>query len=88
MHKAPALTLPRSPGIHHEWLQGILANKQPLAYFVYSAPFTETMLLGNVAMRLGRRIEWDAENLRVKNDGNADQYLKKEYRRGFELPRA
>ena len=46
------------------------------------------MLLGNVAMRLGRRIEWDAANLRVKNDGNADQYLKKEYRRGFELPRA
>ena len=86
--KAPAQTLPRSPGIHQEWLNGILANKQPLANFEYSAPFTETMLLGNVAMRLGRRIEWDAANLRVKNDGNADQYLKKEYRRGFELPRA
>ena len=58
-----------------------------MASFEYSAPFTETMLLGNVALRLGRRLEWDAAAMRVTNDANAEQFLKKEYRRGFELTR-
>ena len=83
----PEQTLPRSPGIHDEWLDGIVAGSQPMASFEYSAPFTETMLLGNVALRLGRRLEWDAAAMRVTNDANAEQFLKKEYRRGFELTR-
>ena len=83
----PEQTLPRSPGIHDEWLDGIVEGSQPMASFEYSAPFTETMLLGNVALRLGRRLEWDAAAMRVTNDANAEQFLKKEYRRGFELTR-
>ena len=83
----PAPSLPRSPGIHDEWLQGILDNTQPLACFDYAAPLTEAMLLGNVALRAGKRIEWDAGAMRVPNWPDAERFLKKEYRRGFELPR-
>jgi len=81
----PAQTLPRSPGIHQEWLEGILTGKQPMANFEYAAPFTESILLGNLALRCGKRIEWDAANLRVTNDDYANSLVQKEYRRGFEL---
>ncbi len=81
----PPQTLPRSPGIHQEWLDGIVAGKQPLANFEYAAPFTESILLGNLALRCGKRIEWDAANLRVTNDDYANSLVSKEYRRGFEL---
>lgn len=83
----PEPFLPRSPGIHEEWLQGILSDTQPVANFEYAAPFTESMLLGNVAMRAGERIEWDADRLRVTNSRQAQQWIDKEYRRGFELTR-
>lgn len=86
--KPPARTLPRSPGHHDEWLQGILAGRQPLANFEYAAPLTEAMLLGNVAIRAGKRIEWDAANMRVSNAPDAERFLRKQYRRGFELPKA
>lgn len=82
----PPQTLLRSPGIHDEWLQGIIAQKQPMANFEYAAPFTESILLGNLALRSGQRIEWDAENLRVTNSELAQSFVSKEYRRGFELP--
>jgi len=81
----PAPFLPRSPGIHDEWLAGILAGKQPMANFEYAAPFTEAMLLGNLAVRSGQRIEWDAANLRVTNSEAAQRFVTKDYRRGFEL---
>jgi len=83
--KPPTPFLPRSPGIHEEWLQGILSGTQPMANFEYAAPFTEAMLLGNLAVRSGERIEWDAANLRVTNSARAQRFVQKDYRRGFEL---
>ena len=81
----PAPTLPRSPGIHDEWLQCIVAKTQPMANFAYAAPFTESMLLGNLALRTGERIEWDAVAMKVKNSSRAQELVGKQYRRGFEL---
>ncbi|MCU0867198.1 MAG: Gfo/Idh/MocA family oxidoreductase [Planctomycetes bacterium] len=83
--EAPAQVLPRSPGVHDEWLQGILNKTQPMANFEYAAPFTEAMLLGNLALRTGQRIEWDAAALRVTNSEVAQRLIGKTYRRGFEL---
>ncbi|MCA8950080.1 MAG: Gfo/Idh/MocA family oxidoreductase [Planctomycetes bacterium] len=81
----PEPSLPRSPGIHAEWLQGIRDNVQPMANFEYAAPFTEAMLLGNLAMRAGQRIEWDAAAMKVTNLEAAAAWITKQYRRGFEL---
>jgi hypothetical protein len=57
-----------------------------MANFEYAAPFTEAMLLGNLAVRSGQRIEWDSPNLRVKNSDKAQRLsCRRTYRRGFEL---
>ena len=81
----PPQTLPRSPGVHAEWLECIATGKQPVANFEYAGPLTETILLGNVALRAGERIEWNASDLRVTNSPAAQQLISKSYRRGFEL---
>jgi len=76
----------RSPGIYQEWLDGIFSGTQPAAGFEYAAPFTEAILLGNVALRTGKRIEYDADSGTAPGCPEAEQFLRKQYRRGFELP--
>ena len=56
----PKPTLPRSPGHHAEWIEACKTGKPTGTNFDYSAQLTELVLLGNVALRAGRRIEWDA----------------------------
>ena len=56
-----------------------------MANFDYAAPFTEAMLLGNLAVRTGQRIEWDSETMRVVNSEAAQRLMQKQCRRGFEL---
>lgn len=80
----PYLTRPES---HHiEWLNAIRNGTPTGSNFAYAGPLTETVLLGNVSYRLGgKKLEWDAENLKVTNAPEADQYLKREYRKGWTL---
>ena len=84
-YKRPAKTLPRSPGHHQEWIQAC-KDKNPkgaMAGFEYSGPFTESLLVGNLAVRLGKRIEWDSRNMKATNAPEADKYINKEYRKGW-----
>ena len=46
---------------------------------------TETVLLGVVAYRVGKKLEWDAEKLKATNCSEADAYVRKQYRKGWEL---
>jgi hypothetical protein len=41
------------------------------------------VLLGNLALRLGKTIEWDSEHLRARNAPEASQFIKKQYRAGW-----
>jgi len=62
--KPPTQTLPRSPGHHQEWLNACKGGPPAMSNFVdYSGILTEAVLLGNVAMRAGKRVVWDAEKL-------------------------
>jgi predicted dehydrogenase len=74
-------------GQKREWVQAIAANKPELAYsnFDFAAMLTETILLGNVAMRVAKKLEWDGPELRVKNAPEAAQFIKTEYRKGWTL---
>jgi predicted dehydrogenase len=82
----PAPTLPRSPGHHAEWIRACKGGPPAMSNFVdYASALTETVLLGNVAIKLGTRIEWDSEHLRVTNNPRATQLIRREYRRGWEL---
>ncbi len=76
-------------GIGHqaEWIQACKDNKpeDALAGFEYSAPFTEGMLVGNLAVRLGKRIEWDIDEMKAPNAPEADVLINKQYREGWEV---
>jgi hypothetical protein len=83
-YKAPKPTLPRSNGHHRDWLDASKGGKQASANFEYGAALTEVGLLGLVAMRLERKMYWDAKAMKAVNDTEADQYLKESYRSGWE----
>ena len=84
----PPKMLERSPGHVKEWVMAA-KGEAPLDYpgsnFSYAGPFTEAVLLGNVALRMGRRLEWDGPNMRVTNLPEANQYITKEYREGWRV---
>jgi predicted dehydrogenase len=81
----PAPSLPRSPGHHREWLDACKGGKPPGSNFAYGARLTEIVLLGVLALRTGRRIEWDAANLKAKGVPKAEAIIKEDYRKGWEV---
>ena len=83
--KAPEPFLPRGVNHYQEWIRACKGGPKPLANFDYSGPLTETILLGNVAARAGRKLFWDGPNLKVTNAPEANEYLKREYREGWRL---
>lgn len=81
----PAKTIPRSPGHRLEWILACKAKRpqDAKAGFEYSGPFTEALLVGNLATRLQKRIEWDAVAMRATNAPEAEGLIRKHYRAGF-----
>jgi predicted dehydrogenase len=84
--RLPEPTIPRPAGHHEDWLQAIRAGKAAGSSFGYGGPLTEIPLLGNVAYRAGAKVEWDAAALKARHLPEADRYIRKEYRKGWELP--
>jgi hypothetical protein len=85
--KQPEPSLPRTKGHFTEWVEGIRANDphKPMSNFQYAGRLTETVLLGVVALKAGKRIEWDAEEMRAKNCPEASDYIRRDYRRGYSI---
>ncbi|MEK7753092.1 MAG: Gfo/Idh/MocA family oxidoreductase [Acidobacteriota bacterium] len=83
----PPQTLPRSPGHHKEWIEACKAGKPQDAKsgFWYAGPFVEALLVGNLAVRLKTRVEWDSRTMRSPNCPEADNYITKFYRAGWGL---
>jgi len=87
-YKRPAKTIPRSPGIHEEWIAAIKTGKKSTTDFSYSGALTETMLLGNAALRAAGEnvvLRWDSAAMRFTNSETANQYLRMPYREGWSL---
>lgn len=80
-------SIPRVKNEDKEWLDAILAGKpdQPLSNFSRSGPFTEMVLLGNLAIRLGKPIHWDSQKLRATNAPEATALIQRAYRKGWEI---
>ena len=84
--KQPPSTIARSLGHKIEWLNAIKGGPPAGCNFPdYGGPLAEVVLLGNLAIRVGKKLEWDGVNLKAKNAPEADQYIKREYRKGWEL---
>ncbi len=84
-YRPPEPSIPPSPGHHQEWIAACKTGSPTTCNFDYSGAVTETVLLGNVAYRVGRKLEWDAANMKFPNCPEADKYLQREYRAGWTL---
>jgi len=83
--KAPEPFLPRDVNHYEEWIRACKGGPRPSANFDYSGPLSETILLGNVAARAGKKLFWDGPNFKVTNMPEADKYLRRKYREGWTL---
>lgn len=79
-------SLPRVENEDDEWLAAIRGGPSALSNFDYAGPFTEVVLLGNLAVRLGQKINWDAASLKAIGLPAADNFIRSEYRKGWEIP--
>jgi hypothetical protein len=85
-YKRPEKTLPRClNGHHNEWIEACKGGSKPGSNFDYAGPMSEAVLLGNIAIRVGKRIEWDAAQMKITNVPEANAFMKQEYREGWSL---
>ena len=81
----PSPSIPDSIGHHNEWIVACKTGSPTSCDFSYGGILTEAVLLGNVAYRSGHKLEWNGPLLKVKNSRQAMNYLRSEYRKGWEL---
>ena len=85
-YKRPEETIPRIKTSHEQdWANACKTGKQPGASFDYSGPLTEMVLLGNIAKRMNRRLDWDDKNMKITNIPEANKYVCPQYRSGWTL---
>ena len=80
-----AESIPRSPGHYQEWIDAIKGGRPAYSNFDIAAYLTEIILLGCVALRVGKKLEWDGPKMKAKNAPEAAQYVKRQYREGWKL---
>jgi predicted dehydrogenase len=81
----PQPTIPRSKGHHRDWLDACKGGAPASSHFEYGARLTELSLLGTLALRLGRRVDWDAQRMEVTGIADAEPMIREPYRAGWEL---
>jgi predicted dehydrogenase len=87
-----AKTIPRVGSCYKEWIEACKGGKTPGSNFDYAGPLAESVLLGNVALRVGLRedltlskLRWDSAALKFTNLDDANKYVRREYRAGWSL---
>ncbi|MEM9282914.1 MAG: Gfo/Idh/MocA family oxidoreductase, partial [Verrucomicrobiota bacterium] len=71
---------------YHDWIDGCILEEQPSDGFEYGGLLTETILLGNIAIRFpGERLKWDAEKMEFPEQQEANRWVSREYREGWEI---
>ena len=81
----PPRKLERSPGHHKEWINACKGGEKAGSDFSFAGPLTEMVLLGNIAIRTGKKLIWDSESFKITNVTEANDYLHTEYRKGWTL---
>lgn len=71
---------------YHHFVDDCLGGERTESHFAQSGPMAEAILLGTVAIRVpGVKLEWDAANLKIPNYPEAEQYLGRKYRDGWNM---
>lgn len=69
-----------------QYVEAVRGNGQTSAPFSYSGPLTEMVLLGCLATRFPKTdLKWDTKALKVTNHDEANKYVRRTYRKGFEV---
>ena len=84
-YEFPPEFLPRSPGHYRDWIRACKGGVPACSNFNVAAPFTEWIALGALAIRLNTRLEWDAENMQITNNSEANQLLRPFVRPGWSI---
>ncbi len=82
----PKVEFPRSPGHFEEWVRAIKGGEPAMSNFPgYASRLTQTILLGNLAVWAGKKVEWDSKNLKSTNMPELDEIIRPTYRSGYTL---
>jgi predicted dehydrogenase len=84
-YSPPPPSLPRTPEHHAEWIAACKGGPPTQSNFDYASRLTESLLVGLLAVRLGRRIDWEADAMKAKSCPEADPFIKPQLRQGWEL---
>ena len=84
-YEFPPEVLPRSPGHYRDWIRSCKGGVPACSNFSVSAPFTEWIALGSIAIRTNSKLDWDSENLQITNNNDANQLLKPFVRDGWKI---
>ena len=76
-------TLKRVPGIHNDWVNGIRNSEMTVSDFSYSGPLTESIILGTLAIRTGKGLEWNAKDMKISGNKEAAALIDVEARKGW-----
>jgi predicted dehydrogenase len=83
--KRPDPFIPDSIGHHREWVEACKTGGPTTCNFDYAGALTEAALLSNVALRTGKKLNWDAKALKAVGCPEADALIRREYRKGWTL---
>ncbi|MHC4475407.1 MAG: Gfo/Idh/MocA family protein [Planctomycetota bacterium] len=81
----PPKTLPRVEGHREDWIQACKGGKPACSNFDYAGPLTEVVVLGNLAIRTRKKLDWDGPNMKCTNVPEANDYVRRQYRAGWTL---
>ncbi len=85
-HPRPPQVLKRSPGHFQDWIRACKGGEPACSNFTIAGPYTEWMLLGAISWRFPHeKLLWDGKNLRFTNNEKANEFIKPNFRKGWEL---
>jgi predicted dehydrogenase len=71
---------------YHHFVDACLGGEKTESHFAQTGPMTEAILLGTVAIRVpGQKLEWDSTHLKVRNEHEANRFLRRKYREGWHV---
>ena len=85
-HKKPPEVIKRSPGHFKDWILACKGGEPACSNFTISGPYAEWMLLGAISWRFPNvKLEWDGKNCKFTNNEKANEFVKPNFRKGWEL---
>jgi len=81
----PPQLLTRSPGHLRDWIRACKGGAPACSEFAIAGPYTEWLVLGSAAVRAEGKLLYDAKTGQFTNNARANQYLRLDYRKGWEV---